>query len=1032
MNTDEPACRTPAFRPRISLALLAVFALAFLLRMEGIHWPRLHPDEPTIARFLDNVITHGNIENRVYPAGMFALCRPVWSVTQSVNSGMHRWRHWMGSEKERTAPTPNRVVFVRLFNVWLGSATCLVVFLLARRVSGSGPAGILAALFMAFSPQHIEHSHYAESDVAMVFMLTLTLWLWARLPRQATGTAFLAAALATGFTAGTKFTLFALAPLIPLHAFVAAPPSATRSRAANTAFWCAAALLAAAAGFALANPGIFSLPEWIAGLRQGSSSVYAETRQIMGPDYGNPWASFLKHARLLVQETRAAGLGWFGLALAGGLFAWRKPYRSAFLGSAAFTLIFLFYYFGVAPWVRPQEVMTFQPAMAAAAAVGATALVRLAGANGLSLRIIPAVIVVLMALLPTALHGLRRTSLFQWTEPRIAAQEWLQRTAPRDRVLGCELYTYPASVDSMREARGVVKIERAGPEGIAAMGCDYVLRNLHAKGRGVNDPRTGLPYLPYLDNYTRFAAQSQLLKVWAPLYDESAFGIFCGSDIRLFGTRPPATGPDLGMALAQPLLISPSGRETATLVGANLGAIAGIEVNRYPREIALGGPWSEDTQAYLVVNTLERGAEIRVSQPGSDIRERMDPYDVRVFPVQPRSRFWRTDEHHRIILSTTPVRHILYVPCYARIVSGPRQLLAVLAALNRLDLASGLPEFDEGDGQAAAYVASVHAGRWHTADRLRPSAESRLTAIAEYLEGKRDDLAIGGISAFYHQEFARCRILFFEPASRQALAKMPDNAGYGARLPLPLRLPGGSWHVDVDLSAPGDMRPRDPVRIEDEQGREMAAIKPEAFDGRMLHLSLPYQGGRERAPEFRFVSQSGGVIMIHRVELRWDIRDRLEESAALLRSAIARHDESRTRQAAPRAARIEFGHLVAITAFQPAADGRGARITVQSLAPDLPPLGVAACLKRGSKWDRVAFQPLNHNQSIAPGASVEVEVSWPDPRLDFTTDAERMAVAIESDVEWYPGRLPVQGTGAHHVTVSELNTRARRGNRAAQ
>lgn len=1006
--------------PGVRWLLAAICLAALILRFEGIDWARLHPDEVPISRWIADVAEDGYIKERVYPNGFFMMVRPVWAATRAADQACRAWRTWTGTESDFTASSPDRILFARKFNVWLGSLTCLVAFALARRVTGSNGAGLFAAACMAFSPHLIEHAHYAETDIAMIFMLTLCFWLWARVVDGSTGSRFALAALGCGFAAGTKFTLLALAILVPLHAAFHTPGHPRRSRGAQALRWGLLGLLVFGAGFALANPGVWRFDSWVTGLRQASASVYRETAGFLGLAHGDPVAAFLKHARVMVRETGVAGWGWFALAAFGAACAMRRPYRRFALAPGVFAAVYLYYFFGKAPWVRPQEVMAFQPVLALAAAVGAVACLRSARIRGSFGRRAVVALAVVLLMGPTLANGLRRASLFGWPDPRLAAQPWLRVSAPYDRVLGAEIYTDPLSQDLMADPRAVNKVERIGLKKIQAAKCDYVIRNVHAKGRGTLNPRTGLPFPPYQTNYAQFIAHSQLLKSWSSLGGDEACGQFIGSDLRLYGMRAPGGGANLALPIQQPLFVSTQGRETFFPQGQDLGAMIGVEVNRFAKEIAVGGPWDDTMPVYLVVNTLERGTELRISQPGRDIRARLAPYDVRVFPVHPRRHGLRTDEYHRMVLSTRPVRHLVQVPCFARIVAGPRQLVGVLAQLERLDLAAReLPELDETAGPEVAYLAAVYGGRRETADRLRPAVERNLAVLDGYLAGEIPDLSIGGVSAHYYDEFARGRAQTIRNVTEVRLRDDRESPGWSAGYPLPFRLPPGAWRIEMDLVSLG-IAPTSDVELLDERGRRLAVIPPADFAKGRVSLQLPFDGGGERGPELKFHSARPATLFVQRAELRWSVRDSLTVAAGTMRAALARHTAWEAASGGTGELRFTFGRLATVTGFRLEPDGLGAGVVLQSQTDYLPPLGVTLYQRRGDKWKRVAFAPIRSDRPIRAGETVEVAIRWAEAGIDVRSDPDRLALGIETDVQWFAGRLPVTPGDRDTIPLGQL------------
>lgn len=1085
------------------ISIIAVLACVFLaalgLRLGGSQWPQLHPDEGTIAGWLTDSLEHGYVEKRVYPNGFFVLAKPVWVMRSMVSDGANAWRYWTGESDQKTDPAGDRVLFLRQFNAWLGALTCLLVFGLAHRITRSTAAGLTAALLLAFSPQFIEHAHYAETDVAMMFALTLALWLWARTVDLRTGASLLLASAATGFAAGTKFTLFCLVLFIPLHAAFFTPEWPRRGRAARVSVWLGFSILACVAGFALSNVAVVDdLGWWLAGLRQGAAAVYHETRVNMGQAFGDAWGQTIKHLRLMATEFRGMGMGWAVLAAVGFALAPARLWRRHGLTLWVFPAVFVYYLLRVAPWIRPQEVMTLQPVLAVAAAVAVTGLWQAACRPSRWVRA-AVVAAVVLAVAWTAVLGARRLSHFTWIEPRLAAKNWMSRHLPVGRATAHEQYTYPVYRVMEGERRGIGKIEQFASDAVMEKGCDYVLRNDHATGRGFRDPRTGKLFAGYQRQFDAFCRDTPLLRAWAPMGGTAACDAqFCGSHIQVRGTVKPPPGPDLPLPVFQPLLAANEGRETFFPVGQDLGCVMGVEVDKYPREIAIGGPLAEGDPVYLVLNTLERSTTVIVEQRGRNQTVALHPYDVAVVRLTPSAVWPRLSEFHRIVLHTERVKHVNYVPCYARVVSGDRQLAAACLQLGRPDRAAAVPGLLDSP-TVAAYLVAVREERWADADRLRPLAEESASVLGDYLEGSRSDVSVGGIAAFYRGEFARCRLqtplqiaeLTLRPESAAATSVIGGKWSAASVLRFPLRLPAGPYQLCMKAVA-RDNPGKGKISITDMTGRLIASLDSEGIGRDSGELVIPMTVGSETMPVLKWSADTKTTILLRDIELRWNERDVLAALADRISEALARHDLARGRSrealawsakgpyapaaagafrsltfdalragegaafsgtvAAARAVLVDaprhyealtclaasdppcaeaarplagnrppvlFGGKLAIVGVRSLKTECAAEVVVESLTDDLPALGIALCRRAGREWKRVGFSSLGPERTLRRGERARLVVRAQNLRDISAAFPKDMAVAVESDVEFFPGRLASDGLPGGILPLAE-------------
>jgi Dolichyl-phosphate-mannose-protein mannosyltransferase len=112
----------------------------------------------------------------------------------------------------------------RLPIVALAMVLALSVFLWARRLFGL-PAGLLALFLCVLDPDVLAHGHLATNDLPVVLFVFLSVIAFERLTERVTVLRVLAVALAVGAAFATKFSAFALPPiLLALSVVVALRP----------------------------------------------------------------------------------------------------------------------------------------------------------------------------------------------------------------------------------------------------------------------------------------------------------------------------------------------------------------------------------------------------------------------------------------------------------------------------------------------------------------------------------------------------------------------------------------------------------------------------------------------------------------------------------------------------------------------------------------------------------------------------------------------------------------------------------------
>jgi len=204
-------------RRRILSALLlaAVFFLSLALNMRGIAWARLAPDEHRIAAWMGSLDAGEKIfiRNRVYPEGLFTLAKAIRFLERKGEKMADGIASWQEQRTEGLAAPPQErpkrfhVVRIRRINAWLGAFATAFVFLAFLEVFGGPVFAALGALLFAFHPLVVEHAHYAETDMMMLFMGALSLWALTRAGRRASAALFLFAAFLVGGAIASKFTL---------------------------------------------------------------------------------------------------------------------------------------------------------------------------------------------------------------------------------------------------------------------------------------------------------------------------------------------------------------------------------------------------------------------------------------------------------------------------------------------------------------------------------------------------------------------------------------------------------------------------------------------------------------------------------------------------------------------------------------------------------------------------------------------------------------------------------------------------------
>ncbi|MGB6865020.1 MAG: phospholipid carrier-dependent glycosyltransferase, partial [Candidatus Aminicenantaceae bacterium] len=173
-------------RPNVSsqtkVFLAFIIVLAIVTRLAGISFglPHLyHVDE---ARFAKISITYftGDLNPHFFhvPSLHTYAVAGLWGVYYiggKISGKFTSTAHFMEAFEEDAT---THVILARLLSVLLSVGTILLVFYLGQRMYNPR-VGILASVFLVFSPVHTKISHYMVPDAPMVFFLMLSfLCIW--------------------------------------------------------------------------------------------------------------------------------------------------------------------------------------------------------------------------------------------------------------------------------------------------------------------------------------------------------------------------------------------------------------------------------------------------------------------------------------------------------------------------------------------------------------------------------------------------------------------------------------------------------------------------------------------------------------------------------------------------------------------------------------------------------------------------------------------------------------------------------------
>ena len=199
--------------------LVLIFLIAISLRLLGINAGlpmfSIIPDELTIVRGAMEVWESAVPEGLGWPGTfyMFVLSLSylvyflLGNASDVVAGLMGDWVGLLGAVDDfyvryYTTPTAQYII-ARGWSVLFGTATILLVFVVARRLYGMA-AGVVAAGILAVLPLHVTHSQLAVPDITMAFFVTASFYYVSRILENRRDSDYWLAAVMVGLAVSNK------------------------------------------------------------------------------------------------------------------------------------------------------------------------------------------------------------------------------------------------------------------------------------------------------------------------------------------------------------------------------------------------------------------------------------------------------------------------------------------------------------------------------------------------------------------------------------------------------------------------------------------------------------------------------------------------------------------------------------------------------------------------------------------------------------------------------------------------------------
>jgi 4-amino-4-deoxy-L-arabinose transferase-like glycosyltransferase len=497
-----------ASRPRVAewFALLLVVLLAAAARFWGIGFglPYLyHPDEPGKIQIAQQMLKTGDLNPHYFrkptlliyanallyvpyyylnrASGRFATPQDIPPV-QRTNMGVG----YIGA--------PDAVVMGRALTAVIGVIGVVVLWLLARRISGYPAVGLVAALLLAISPVNVIQGHYIETNAFLVLALLGVLWASLRVLERGTRADYLLAGFLTGLAMTCKYP-GVVGFVMPLAAHWLR--SGRRIvRDGNLVACC----LAVPAGFLLFTP--FALLDPVSFvLGAGSEAAH----YAIGHEGAEGWAPFW----YIGYAARMEGVIALCAAL-GGWLAWKRR-NPPLLVVTAFALG---YYLFISAF-RVRNDRTFMPITPFLFLLGAWALMEL-WQQVRRWPVSPRRLAAGAALIVAAVAGIivpgraayAATKKLTIVDSRETGRVWIEQHLPPGSHVAIESYA-PWVAPERYTLEPVRRIIDHPPEWYVDQGVDFVVVSRAMYGRFYRDPKR---YANDVARYEELFARFQLLQ----------------------------------------------------------------------------------------------------------------------------------------------------------------------------------------------------------------------------------------------------------------------------------------------------------------------------------------------------------------------------------------------------------------------------------------------------------------------------------------------------------------------------------------
>jgi len=448
--------------------LASVLLVATALRVWGIGFglPYVeHPDEPFwVIKVLQMIKSSDpNPHDFIYPSLyyyvnalaylLFYGAGRLFGAFQSLTDLAEPVLLIGGSGK---TALPGLFLAGRSLSVALGVATVALTFDLGRRITGFVLGGVLAGLWVAFSPTLVANSRFLIPDGPLAFFTTLIVWASWRIYQDGQTRDYLLAGVALGLAVGLKYNAVVFALAIILAHFLRTGLRGVKDWRLYVAGTISLVVFVATTPFAILDSQAFL------------KGAFIDIRHYTGGHAGNTGNSLAWYLEYFWRTEGPVLL----LAAVGALWGAYKRSRGAiFVATTALAYLLFISAFAVH---FERTALPLIPLFAVLAAYCLVSLLPSQALDRASVHLGAATALIVLALLFPLAGTVRDTVRLTTPDGRDTAREWINLNLPAGSRIGVESYS-PWIDPSKFSVQGFYRLDGQPAEWYAAEGYDYLV-----------------------------------------------------------------------------------------------------------------------------------------------------------------------------------------------------------------------------------------------------------------------------------------------------------------------------------------------------------------------------------------------------------------------------------------------------------------------------------------------------------------------------------------------------------------------------